>query len=147
MSLVVAPAASKPASKPDVLWFCPLAADGEAIEVEVNGARLKAKTRGEGLKKGEKCVLAIRPEFLTLAKKPENSNSWSCEVVNASFVGDTMRYDIKAENGATLLAKAPTSSYESGYTAGDKLYVTLPEEYLLTYRQPEEGLEKALSLE
>jgi len=124
-----------------------VAVEGDAIEVEVGGAKLKAKTCGEGPKKGEKCVLAIRPEFLTLSKKTGKSNSWSCEVVNASFVGDTMRYDIKAENGATLLAKAPTSSYETGQTAGDKLYVTLPEEYLLTYRQPEEGLEKALSLE
>jgi ABC-type Fe3+/spermidine/putrescine transport system ATPase subunit len=124
-----------------------ISAEGGVIEAEVNGAKLRAKTQVEGLKKGERCVFAIRPEFLTLTKTPEESNSWRCEVVNAGFVGDTMRYDLKTVNGVTLLAKAPTSSNASVYTAGDELYVTLPEEYLLTYRQPEEGLEKALSLE
>jgi ABC-type Fe3+/spermidine/putrescine transport system ATPase subunit len=123
------------------------AAKGNAVKIDVGGSKIDAKTKDEGfLKKGEICVLAARPEFLTLTKKREKRNSWACEVVNASFVGDTIRYEVRAENGVNLLVKTPTS-YETGYTAGDKLHVTLPEEHLLTYKQPEEGLEKALSLE
>jgi putative spermidine/putrescine transport system ATP-binding protein len=118
------------------------------IQVNVNGSKLNASTKGKDyLKKGEACVLAIRPEFVNLSSKPGKVNTWGCEVVGASFVGDTMRYEVRAENGVTLLVKTLTTNYESGLEAGDKMCVTLPDENLLVYRQPEEGLEKALSLE
>ena len=118
------------------------------IVVDVNGSKLRARNRAEDpLKVGEKCVLAIRPEFALLTKKPDGLNTWKCEVAGASFVGDTIRYDVHAENGTTLLVKSPATSFEAGYESGDEAYVTFPEENLLTYRLPEEGLEKALSLE
>ncbi|MCX6649877.1 MAG: ABC transporter ATP-binding protein [Candidatus Bathyarchaeota archaeon] len=118
------------------------------ISVNVGGSKLNAATRGEfSPEKGEACVLAIRPEFLDLSPKPRKGNTWTCEIVGASFVGDTIRYDIRAENGVTLLVKTPITGDESSFAAGDKAYVTLPEENLLIYRLPEEGLEKALSLE
>jgi len=121
---------------------------GGDVRVSVGGSKLAARAKGdEGFNVGDKCVLAIRPEFVFLSPKPRETNSWACDIVTASFVGDTMRYELRAENGVTLLVKAPIKSYESGYTAGDKVYATLPDENLLMYRQPEEGLEKALSLE
>ena len=128
---------------------------GEATEtkdagmsINVSGSKLNAIITGEiAPKKGEACVIAIRPEFVDLSSKPRKGNTWVCEVVGASFVGDSMRYEVRAKNGVTLLAKTPISGGESSFAAGDKAYVTLPGENLLLYGLPEEGLEKALSLE
>jgi ABC-type Fe3+/spermidine/putrescine transport system ATPase subunit len=116
--------------------------------VSVGGSRLNANT-GNGFipQKGERCVLAVRPEFADLSTKPRKGNTWHCEVVSASFVGDATRYDVRADNGVTLLVKTPNAGEEAHFAAGDRAYVTLPEKNLLTYRLPEEGLEKALSLD
>jgi ABC-type Fe3+/spermidine/putrescine transport system ATPase subunit len=115
---------------------------------DVSGLNLSAGINGEfSPEDGESCVLAIRPEFIELTSKPGYANAWACVIVNASFVGDSMRYEVRAENGILLLVKTPISGGESGLVAGDKAYVTFPEGSLLLYRLPEEGLEKALSLE
>jgi ABC-type Fe3+/spermidine/putrescine transport system ATPase subunit len=123
-------------------------ANGGRPRFYVSGSSLSAGINGEfSPNNGETCVLAIRPEFIDLTIKPGNVNSWACEIVSASFVGDSMRYEVRTENGVLLLVKTPISGGESGLVIGDKAYATLPEENLLLYRLPEEGLEKALSLE
>jgi len=123
-------------------------AEGKDIIVKVNGSELKASLSGViSLNKGETCVIAIRPEFVSLTSRHSEINTWACEILESSFVGDTIRYEVRAENGATLLVKAPTISYSSGYLTGDKAYMNLPDENILVYKLPEEGLERALSLE
>jgi len=122
--------------------------DGSNIKFDVGGLKLNAGIKGEFYpKKGEICVLAIRPEFIDLTSEPGIVNTWACEIVTAIFVGDSMRYEVRVENGVILLVKTPITGGESGLVAGDKAYVTLPEGSLLLYRFPEEGLENALSLE
>ena len=118
------------------------------ISVDVKGSKLNAVSHGDFIpKKGEVCVIAIRPEFVDLSSKRKKGNTWACEITNASFVGDATRYDVRTENGVTLLVKTPNAGTESSFETGGKAYVTFPEENLLIYRLPEEGLEKALSLE
>jgi ABC-type Fe3+/spermidine/putrescine transport system ATPase subunit len=121
---------------------------GGSPRFDVSGLNLSAGINGEfSPNNGETCVLAIRPEFIDLTSKPGNVNTWACEIVSASFVGDSMRYEVRTENGVNLLVKKPVTEGESGLVTGDKAYVTLPEGSLLLYRLPDEGLEKALSLE
>jgi ABC-type Fe3+/spermidine/putrescine transport system ATPase subunit len=123
-------------------------ANGGSSLFYVSGSSLSAGINGElSPNDGETCVLAIRPEFIDLTSKAGNVNSWACEIVSASFVGDSIRYEVRTENGVLLLVKTPIAEGESSLFIGDKAYATLPEEYLLLYRLPEEGLEKALSLE
>lgn len=95
----------------------------------------------------EACVLAIRPEFIGIYRKPQEENSIKCEVAEASFVGDSMRYTIKLGNGVSLLVKMPISGFEPSLEIGNEAYLSLPIENLLVFRVPEEGMEKALSLE
>jgi ABC-type Fe3+/spermidine/putrescine transport system ATPase subunit len=123
-------------------------AKDKGISINVSGSKLNAIISDiTSPKKGEVCVIAIRPEFLDLSPKPRKGNSWACDIVGASFVGDSMRYEVRAENGVTLLIKTPITGVESSFKAGDKAFVTLPEENLILYELPEEGLEKTLSLE
>jgi ABC-type Fe3+/spermidine/putrescine transport system ATPase subunit len=92
-------------------------------------------------------VLAIRPEFIGINRKPQKENAIKCEVVDASFIGDSMRYTVMTENGISLLVKMPITDEEKTLDIGDEAYVSMPIENLLVFRAPEEGLEKALSLE
>jgi putative spermidine/putrescine transport system ATP-binding protein len=118
------------------------------VEVAVNGSTLMAAAREETpLGEGERCALAIRPEFVGLVNDPAGGNTWECTVTSASFVGDHVRYELRASNGEVFLSKAAVRGDAAGFAAGDKVYAALPEERLLTFRYPEEGLEKALSLE
>ena len=118
------------------------------VEVAVNGSTLMAEGREETpLREGERCVLAIRPEFVELINDPAGGNIWECTVTSASFVGDHFRYELRASNGEVFLSKAAVRGDAAGFAAGDKVFAALPEERLLTFRYPEEGLEKALSLE
>ena len=119
-----------------------------ALEVQVNGSLLRSNIKNEAeLKRGDACVMAIRPEFINLSPKPAEINSWACEVSNGIFVGDAMRYEVLADNGLTLLVKTPITGEETVFATGDKIYLSIPEDHLLVYRQPKEGLEKTLSLE
>lgn len=117
------------------------------VKVKANGSELRASDVETSPAVGEPCVLAIRPEFVELSKKTRKPNTWACEVVDASFVGDAIRYTLRAKDGSTLLVKAPVVGVEASLEEGDAVYATFPEERLLVYRQPPEGLEKALSLE
>jgi len=118
------------------------------VDVTVNGSTLMAEGREETLlKEGERCVLAIRPEFVGLVNDTAGGNTWECTVTSAFFVGDHFRYELRASNGEVFLSKAAVRGDAAGFAAGDKVYAALPEERLLTFRYPEEGLEKALSLE
>lgn len=117
-------------------------------EVAVNGSTIMAAAREDmPLKEGDPCVLTIRPEFVELVNDPAGENTWECTVMSASFVGDHFRYELRASNGEVFLSKAAVRGDAAGFAAGDNVYAALPEERLLTFRYPEDGLEKALSLE
>ena len=118
------------------------------VEAAVKESTIVAQAKAETpLEEGEPCVLAIRPEFVELVNDPLGGNTWECTVTSSSFVGDHFRYELRATNGEVLLSKAAVRGDAAGFAKGDKVYATLPEERILTFRYPEEGLEKALSLE
>jgi ABC-type Fe3+/spermidine/putrescine transport system ATPase subunit len=122
--------------------------NGRELTIDINRSQLRARYEvGEQFSAKKECVLAIRPEFINLVKKPEKVNAIKCEVVNASFVGDSMRYTVRTENGVFLLVKVLITSEGIDFAVGDEAYVRLPVENLLVFKTPEEGLEKALSLE
>ena len=118
------------------------------LAIKVNNSEILARCNlMPSLGANEACVLAIRPEFIGIYRKPQEENSIRCEVAEASFVGDSMRYTVKLGNGVTLLVKMPISGFEPSLEIGNEAYLSLPIENLLVFRVPEEGMEKALSLE
>jgi ABC-type Fe3+/spermidine/putrescine transport system ATPase subunit len=122
--------------------------DGSDLVVDVNSSEIWAKCDlVPSLGVNEDCVVAIRPEFIDIYRRPQQENSIRCDVVEASFVGDSMRYTVKTENGIILLVKMPITGEEPNLAIGEEAYLSLPVENLLVFRAPEEGLEKALSLE
>ncbi|MBN1682722.1 ABC transporter ATP-binding protein [Candidatus Bathyarchaeota archaeon] len=122
--------------------------EGNYYQVNVSGNKLIALGEGAVLKENEKCVLAIRPEYVKLNKKKLNEiNTWSCYVINVSFIGSTILYNIITDTGKKLTTKYILTENEPDISVGDKLYATLSSEHLLIYDYPHEGLDKALDLE
>jgi len=122
----------------------------EGYFVEAHGHSFSVK--GDGVRAfevGEACVLMIRPEFVFLdpKKKNESPNVMRGTVKRSVFVGDSIRYEVDAENGITILAKYPLSDIEPEIGAGDKVFMDMPSEHTLIYKFPHEGLENELSLE
>jgi ABC-type Fe3+/spermidine/putrescine transport system ATPase subunit len=122
--------------------------DSKEIEVDVNNVLLRAALKKELLlAKGDRCVLAIRPEFVKLSLKPDGENVLQCFVETSTFAGDHFRYSLKASNGVKLLTKTIVKGELLGFDIGEEAYATIPHDKLLVYSYPPEGLEKAISLE
>jgi ABC-type Fe3+/spermidine/putrescine transport system ATPase subunit len=122
--------------------------EGDRYHVDTSGGRLTLSGEGAVLRGNERCVLAIRPEYIRLNKdKVDEMNSWRCRVVYESFIGNAVVYSLEAENGAKLVAKYVLTHNEPDISVGDELYATLASDHLLIYRYPIEGLEMELALE
>jgi ABC-type Fe3+/spermidine/putrescine transport system ATPase subunit len=118
--------------------------------VDVNGFSLYVEGNpGISFERNETCVAMVRPEFvgLTPQNNPGALNSLRGVVNTRMFLGDTIRYEIVAESGITLIAKFSLSQIEPEFAAGDEVFMEIPRERILMYKYPEEGLEEALSLD
>jgi ABC-type Fe3+/spermidine/putrescine transport system ATPase subunit len=80
----------------------------EAVVVETGLGRLRARLPqgGGALAVGEDCVLAIRPENVTIgvtaAPAPGDVNRCAGRIALASYLGNTLRYDVETAGGVTL---------------------------------------------
>ena len=118
--------------------------------IDANGFSLYVEGNpGISFERDEACVAMVRPEFvgLGLQKNLGALNSLRGVVNTRTFLGDTIRYEVEAENRITLIAKFPLSQIEPEFAAGDEVFMEIPSEHILMYKYPEEGLEKALSLD
>ena len=85
--------------------------DGEALVVETALGRLRAQPprAGSPLGMGQPCVLAIRPENVAVSAPgavpaPSGGNRCAGRIVLASYLGNTLRYDVETASGLTLKA-------------------------------------------
>jgi ABC-type Fe3+/spermidine/putrescine transport system ATPase subunit len=122
--------------------------EGEKYYVDVSGSQLTASGEGAVLRENERCVLAIRPEYVRLNKKKKDEvNTWRCRVVSENFIGNVVMYNLETENGSKIVAKYVLTQNEPDISIGDELFATLASDHLLIYNYPTEGLEAELALE
>lgn len=122
---------------------------GKTCRVDVGGTMLSIKRREDlDLNPGEDCVVAIRPEFVKLVHgRRSRANTLQGTVREESFLGDARSYGVETLNGLKAQLKVPASEEEPDIRVGDEVGIMLPEEHMLIYRYPPEGLEKELALE
>jgi ABC-type Fe3+/spermidine/putrescine transport system ATPase subunit len=119
--------------------------DGSSCIVDVGSRRVKAL--GRGRKDGERVVVSVRPEFISLARSSGATlNGWSGEVKQATFLGSITRYRIEVEEELELVVHIPAASEEE-FHVGDSVDLLLGEEHILLFDSPAEGLEKEIALE
>jgi len=119
---------------------------GHELKVDLRGG-LSVKSLNEEHKKGEKVVVGIRPEVLSLTKGQHNGvNSITGNIEGFRFEGTNVRYEIRLQNDDILVAIRPALMGE-WLTVGKKVTVTFPVEKSFVFSYPEKGLRTELALE
>ncbi len=116
------------------------------ITVELRGG-INVRSMNRDHKKGEKVVVAIRPEVLAI-KKGEKSglNSIFGNIEGFRFEGTNVRYEIRLENEDLVVVVRPALMGE-WLSVGDKVTVAFPVEKSFVFSYPERGLRTELALE
>ena len=91
-----------------------------------------------GLEPGDRCVLAIRPENVSLASEP-GENTFEGKVALASYLGTTLRYDVDVA-GARLTIDVRDPGHHEPLASGQPLRLTFPASAALTLSDDEPGL-------
>jgi len=114
--------------------------------IELRGG-LKLKVSGSSLKKGERVVLAIRPETLALARETgKKTNCINGKIERLRFEGTNIRYEIKLENDDKIVIIRP-SMVEKWLKPGTKVSVHFPMDKIYVFPYPSRGLREELSVE
>jgi ABC-type Fe3+/spermidine/putrescine transport system ATPase subunit len=119
--------------------------DGEKTIELREGVRVQA--RNNGVKKGDRVILAVRPETFSI-KHGEGSkvNSLKGAVEKVTFEGTNIRYEIELENEDSIVVVKP-SMIEEWFKEGEKVTVSFPPEKAHTFAYPDKGLKEEIAVE
>jgi ABC-type Fe3+/spermidine/putrescine transport system ATPase subunit len=116
------------------------------LTVELRGG-IRVKSMNQNHKKGEKVVVAVRPEVLSVAKGEKSGiNSIGGNVENFRFEGTNVRYEIRLQNDDLVLVIRPALIGE-WFDVDEKVTVAFPVEKSFVFSYPEKGLITELTLE
>jgi len=120
--------------------------EGEEATVELRGGIL-VRTMDKTKKKGDKVVIAVRPEVLAAEKdRRKNTNTLFGEVERVRFEGTNIRYDVRLENEDMVVVVRPALR-EEWFNVGEKVTVSFPPEKSLVFTYPARGLGEELAVE
>jgi len=116
-----------------------LASKGPFLELELRGG-FKALGRGNGFRKNERVVLAVRPEIFTIERGViEKENLLKGEIDKVTFEGTFVRYVIKLESQDTVVVIKPSLA-ESWLEIGKKVRLSYSPEKTHVFAYPKAGL-------
>lgn len=120
--------------------------DTEGTTIELRGG-IKVQAVNNSAKKGEKVLLAIRPEALVIErgiKKDKNTILGTVERV--TFEGTNMRYETRLENQDLVVVVKPSLT-EEWFNMGEKVSISLPPEKAHIFKYPDAGLKEEIAVE
>lgn len=117
---------------------------GAAIELR---GKMKIQVANAKMKKGERVVLAIRPEtFVIEEEKKKSKTSISGVVEKITFEGTNIRYDVRLENQDSVVIVKPSLT-ERWFNVGENVTVSFPSEKTHLFAYPDVGLKEAIAVE
>ena len=120
--------------------------DGNEFTIELRGGIFVQSLSNED-KKGERVVVAVRPEVLEVIKgEKRGRNSILGCIEGFRFEGTTIRYEIQLENGDVVVVVRPALTVE-WLEVGEKVTVSFPVEKSFVFTYPERGLKREVALE
>ncbi|MGC8998888.1 MAG: ABC transporter ATP-binding protein [Candidatus Bathyarchaeia archaeon] len=119
---------------------------GRMAVVELRGG-LRVQAVNKGIGKGERVVLAIRPETFTINKgKGTDENAMLGIVERMAFEGTNVRYEVRLENQDLVVVVTPSLACE-WFNIGDKVTLSFQPENAHLFAYPELGLREELAVE
>ena len=118
---------------------------GAIIELR-GGIEVQAGAQ-EGIEKGERVVLAIRPETIVIEKGIRKSeNSILGIVERTTFEGTNMRYEVRLKNQDLVVVVKP-SLVEEWLSVGENVTVSFSPRKTHVFAYPEAGLREEVAVE
>jgi len=116
------------------------------VTVELRGG-VTVQSVDKDHRKGEKVVVAVRPEVLSIKKgKKRGSNSIMGVIEAFRFEGTNVRYEIRLDNGDMVVVVQPALMAE-WMEVGENVTLSFPVEKSFVFTYPERGLRTELALE
>ena len=114
--------------------------------VELRGG-LRINVNDTAKSKGEKVVLAVRPEAFSIEKRSRKTeNLLRGTVERVSFEGTDIRYEVRLENEDLIIIVRP-SLLEKWLNVGEKILVSFPPGKCHVFPYPSVGLTEELTVE
>lgn len=114
--------------------------------IELRGG-IRVQAVSNEVKKGERVVLAIRPEAFSLEEgRRKDTNSMMGTVERVTFEGTSIRYDIMLENEDQIVIVKP-SMMGQWFKVDEEVTVSFPPEKVHMFQYPETGLKEELAVE
>ncbi len=108
---------------------------------------VKVQAVDADVEKGEKVVLAIRPETLGLERGvKKETNSISGTVERVTFEGTNIRYEIRLENQDSVVVVKPSMT-EEWLSTGEKVNINFAPDKAHIFRYPGAGLKEETTVE
>ncbi len=119
---------------------------GEESVIGLRGG-LKVQAAAKGRKRGERVVIAIRPEAIFIEKGIKKSGNWLLGTVEKiTFEGNVIRYDVRLENQDSIVVIQPSLTDE-WFATEEKVTVTFEPEKTHVFAYPEAGLKEETTVE
>lgn len=118
--------------------------DAEGTYIEIRG-NLSIHVSNAGKDPGERIIVAFRQEDTSLnSTRIDDKNSFHGRVDSAMFIGGSMEYQIRLENGIIVTSKILLSDTSRTYRVGEHVMVSFPVDKCHLFTYPERGLLKEI---
>jgi ABC-type Fe3+/spermidine/putrescine transport system ATPase subunit len=117
----------------------------KGVTVELRGG-IRVNSASDDLSKGERVVLAVRPEAFFVQEEKKNANSIVGTVERVTFEGTNVRYEILLENQDSIVMVKP-STVGKWLKMEERVYVSFPSEKAHMFPYPQTGLKEELAVE
>jgi len=119
---------------------------GKGAIIELRGG-IKVQTVNKAAKKGERIVLAVRPETFVVKKGTKKDKSTILGTIEkVTFEGTNMRYEIRLENQGLIVIVRPSMIGE-WFDIGEKVTLKFLPEKAHVFVYPEAGLREEIVVE
>jgi spermidine/putrescine ABC transporter ATP-binding subunit len=107
--------------------------DGEKMKVQTEVGLILC-TIERPFKPGDRCMVTIRPETASIIQeevREKDTNVLPGTVNFASYIGNTIRYDLEMQNGKIFKVDIQNPWYHQILTQGEKVYISIPQQITL----------------
>jgi len=119
---------------------------GRETTIDLRGG-IKVQVGKRDVKRGERVLLAIRPETFVVGKGVSKGKTFVSGVVEkVTFEGTNIRYEVMLENQDQVVIVKP-SLVEEWFNIGDRVTVSFPPDKAHLFAYPEAGLKEEIAVE